>query len=476
MQQLSGQDATFLYVESPRTPMHIGALSIYDPSTAPGGAVRFKQILAHIEQRLHTAAAYRQRLVRVPFELDYPYWINDGDFDLEFHVRHIALPAPGDWRQLCIQVARLHSRILDLNKPLWEFYVIEGLDHVAGIPKGAYAILSKVHHAAIDGVSGTELTSSLHDVSATPERITPAATWHPESPPGLAELMIRTVGNNVKEPFQLLRVLATAAPALVTTQLKLARHELEQSGPVPLTRFNRPVSAHRVFEGRTFPLEGFKRMRAAVPGATINDAVLAVCGGAVRDYLAAKGELPEASLIAMAPVNVRSRDAVGTSGNQVSAMSVALRSDIAHPIDRLRAVHAATRNSKALAKAYGARLMTDINRHIPASSLALAGRLVTRWGLANAVDPMFNAVVTNVPGPQIPMYMNGARLLRYYGLGPVVDSGALFMPVLSYAGLMSISVTSCREIMPDPERFAQGIERAYHDAVGAVPELVNRSC
>lgn len=468
MQQLSGQDATFLYVESARTPMHIGALSIYDPATAPGGQVRFKQILDHIESRLHTARAYRQRLVRVPFELDYPYWINDRFFDLEFHVRHIALPAPGDWRQLCIQAARLHSRVLDLTKPLWEFYVIEGLDNVAGVPKGAYAILSKVHHAAIDGASGTELTASLHDLTAESKRMIADAPWHPEAEPSFAELMARTAGNNIKEPFQLLRVLASAAPSLVSTQVKLARHELESSGPVPKTRFNGAVSGHRVFEGRSFPLAGFKQIRKAVASATINDAVLSVCGGAVRAYLEGCGELPEESLIAMAPVNVRKDDEVGTAGNRVSVMSVSMRSDIADPLERLHAVHAATRNSKALSKAYGARLMTDLNRHVPASTLALAGRLVSHWGLANAIDPIFNAAVTNVPGPQVPMYMNGAKLIGYYGLGPITDSMGLFMPVLSYAGNMSISVTSCRRMMPDPERFADCLDRSFYDTLAAV--------
>jgi len=468
MQQLSGQDASFIYMESPRTPMHIGALSIYDPSSAPGGAVRFKQILAHIESRLHTARAYRQRLVRVPFELDYPYWINDRDFDLEFHVRHIALPAPGDWRQLCIQTGRLHSRILDLTKPLWEFYVIEGLDNVAGVPPGSYAILSKIHHAAIDGVSGAEITASLHDTTAEPRVLVADEPWHPENPPSSAELMAHMFGNNIREPFQLLRVLASAAPAFLRTQMRLARHELESSGPVPKTRFNGRVSAHRVFEGRSFPLDDFKVVKNAIKGATLNDAVLAVCGGAVRAYLEAHGELPESSLVAMAPVNVRTDEQRGTGGNQVAAMSVAMRTDIADPLERLAAVHAATRNSKALTNAYGARVMTDLNRHVPAATLALAGRLVTRWGVANAIDPLFNAVVTNVPGPQVPLFMNGARLIGYYGLGPVIDNMGLFMPVLSYSGRVSISVTSCRELMPDPELFGLYIERAHHDMLARV--------
>ena len=166
MQQLSGQDASFVYMETPATPMHIGSVGIYDPSTAPGGFVRFKDILKFIESRLQGARSFRQKLVRVPFDLDHPYWIEDGDFDLEYHVRHIALPRPGDWRQLCIQTARLHARPLDMNKPLWEFWIIEGLNNIPGIPKGSFAMVSKVHHAAIDGMSGVEMSAALHDLNA----------------------------------------------------------------------------------------------------------------------------------------------------------------------------------------------------------------------------------------------------------------------------------------------------------------------
>jgi WS/DGAT/MGAT family acyltransferase len=468
MRQLSGQDASFVFMESARTPMHIGALSIYDPSTAPGGRVRFKQILGHIEQRLHTAQAYRQRLIRVPFDVDFPYWINDRDFDLEFHVRHIALPAPGDWRQLCIQVGRLHSQILDRAHPLWEFYVIEGLEHVAAVPPGSYAIFSKIHHAAIDGVSGTEITAALHDPTPAPAHAPADTPWHPETPPPPSELLARAIGHNVTEPFKLMRVLALAAPAFVRAQVRLARHEIEGSGPVPHTRFNERVSAHRVFEGRHFPLDRLKAYRRAVPGATINDAVLALCGGAARRYLEAHGELPAESLVAMAPISVRDARDEGREGNRVAGMSVRLGSDIAHPVERLQAVHAASRHSKALSSAIGARTMTDINRHVPAATLALAGRLVTRWGLANALDPLFNAVVTNVPGPTEPLYMNGARLVAYYGVGPVVDNLALFLPVMSYAGGISISVTSCRELMPDPDFFGDCIERAFAESVAAV--------
>src|SRR2546421_7966556 len=175
MQQLTGLDASFLYFETPNAPMHVGGISIYDQSTAPNGQVTFKGILENIEKRLHLVRAFRQRIVRVPFDLDHPYWIEDPDFDLEFHVRHIALPKPGDWRQLCIQAARLMARELDLNKPLWEFYVIEGLDNVEGVPEGSFAIVSKVPHAPIDGVSGAEMPPPTHDLTPDAEPAPPTA-------------------------------------------------------------------------------------------------------------------------------------------------------------------------------------------------------------------------------------------------------------------------------------------------------------
>ena len=214
MQQLSGLDSSFLYLETGSTPMHIGSLSIYDQSTAPGGRVTFKEILSFFSERLHKARAFRQRLVRVPLSLDHPYWIEDPDFDLEFHVRHIALPAPGDWRQLCIQAARLHARPLDRNKPLWEAYVIEGLDNVEGVPKGSFALVTKIHHAAIDGVSGAEISAAIHDLSAEADVEPPARAWQPERFPTGLELLSKSAVRSVRTPVKFARLLYRSTPSL----------------------------------------------------------------------------------------------------------------------------------------------------------------------------------------------------------------------------------------------------------------------
>ncbi|MDZ7825483.1 MAG: wax ester/triacylglycerol synthase family O-acyltransferase [Gammaproteobacteria bacterium] len=463
MEQLSGMDASFLYLETPNQPMHIGALAVYDPSTAPGGFVRFKDILQTIESRLHLARTFRQRVVRVPLDLDHPWWVNDPDFDLEFHVRHIALPKPGDWRQLCIQTARLHARPLDTSKPLWEFYVIEGLDQVRGLPPGSFAMVTKIHHAAIDGVSGAEITGAIHDLEPDATVPPPAGPWLADRQPSSAELMLRTWGNNLRQPLRLARVLADTVPAVGRVARSLRDDELPCNGtPVPRTRFNGSISPHRVMDGRSFPLEVIRGIRGAVPGATVNDVVLAIVGGTLRRYLEHHGELPAESTVAMAPISVREPGRDGTMGNRVAAMSAPLHSEIPDPLARLDAVREDTVRAKALTRAVGARLMTDYSQFIPSSLAGLAGRLYTRAGLANRIRPLFNCVVTNIPGPQQPLYSGGARLVTQYGLGPVVDGMALIHPVFSYCGEITVSFTSCRAIMPDPEFYAECLESSYH--------------
>lgn len=461
MQQLNGLDASFLYLETPRSPMHIGAIAVYDPSSAPGGFVRFKDILATIGSRLHLARSFRERVVRVPFDLDHPYWIQDPDFDLEFHVRHIALPKPGDWRQLCIQAARLHARPLDLSKPLWEFTVVEGLDQVEGLPPGAFAIVSKVHHAAIDGVSGAEITNVIHDSAPDVHVEPPQEPWIPDREPLAAELLARTYVNNLRQPFRTAQILARSAGPIARVGAGLARRELRTAGPVPRTRFNRPVSPHRVIDGLTLQLDAVKTIKRVVPGATVNDAMLTLVGGALRRYLQAKGELPEDSLIALAPISVRGADQSGTMGNHISAMLVSLGTHVEDPITRLRAVSTGTHESKRLSESIGAQTLSEFSQLYPSALAGLAARLYSRFQLANRMTPLFNCVVTNVPGPRQPLFSGGARLVTQYGTGPVVDGMGLIVPIFSYCGEITVSFTSCRDMVPDPAFLAECFRASY---------------
>jgi diacylglycerol O-acyltransferase / wax synthase len=464
MQQLGGLDAIFLYLERPHAPNQITTLGIYDPSTAPGGRITFDMILANIERRLHLARSFRQKAVRVPMDLDRPYWIEDAEFDLEFHVRHSALPEPGDWSQLCLQVAQLHSRALDPTRPLWEAHVIEGLNDVDGIADGAYAVVWKVHHAAIDGVAGAEMITAIHDLTPEAEPAPPEGQWEPEQEPSTWSLLGRAARNNAATPLRLARVLGQTVPALRHLPSKLRRGELRlPSSSVPRTRFNGRVTAHRAFEARRFGLDDVKKMRSSVPGATVNDSALAVVGGAMRKYLSEKGDLPPQSLVAMVPISVRAKGEQGATGNRLSMMTVPLGTDIADPVERLAAVTEVTKRSRQLNDAIGARALTEYSQFIPGGLVGLAGRGLGLLANSGRGGVMCNTVVTNVPGPQVSMYSGGARLAGLYGLGPILDGVGLMHIISSYHGAFNVSVTACREMLPDAAWYAECIEESFRD-------------
>jgi diacylglycerol O-acyltransferase len=462
MQQLTGMDASFLYAETPRAHMAGGGISIYDPSTAPGGRVTFKGILDHIDKRLPAARVFRQRLVRVPLDLDHPYWIEDPDFDLEFHVRHIALPEPGDWRQLCIQVARLVSRPLDLERPLWELYVIEGLDNVDGIPPGCFALVTKVHHAAIDGMSGMEMTTAIHDDSPTAAPQQLADTWRPGAVPNASELLWRASLNNARRPAHAGRVLGRAVPQLGRLARQIRQGTITPPpSTIPRTRWSGPVTAHRVFDAIRLELDDLRTIKQTVPGATINDVVLTIVGGGLRTYLLDKGELPVDPLIAMAPISVRTEAEKGAAGNMVSGMFVSLGTDVADPFARLAAVRESTHNSKEFTNALGARTLVDMADLMPGGLVGLGARTSARLSLANRMRPVFNTTVTNMPGPRHALYMAGAELVAMYGAGMITDGMGLIHPVMSYRDDITISFTSCREMLPDPAFYADCLRESF---------------
>lgn len=463
MEQLSGLDASFLYLETGNMPMHIGGLAIYDQSTAPGGAVTFKDILRFFEKRLHKARAFRQRLAKVPMSLDHPYWIEDPEFDLEFHVRHIALPKPGDWRQLCIQAARLHARPLDTNRPLWEAYVIEGLDNVEGVPAGSFALVTKFHHAAIDGVSGAEISASIHDSSPEDRVDAPDTEWQPSRYPSDIELLGRSAVTTVKRPFEFASLVARNVPTAWRVGRGLLTEEISLSSKVPRTRFNGNVSPHRVFDARSFSLDEIRAIKSRVDGATVNDVVVSVCGGALRRYLESKGELPEESLVAMAPISARPDQMRKTAGNMVSTMSLPVRSDIADPLERLRAVHEESDRAKKLALTVGTSVAADFAQFLPSTTTGLMASAYSRYGLAKHLPPLFNTVITNVPGPNFPLYSMGSRMVASFGLGPIAHGLGLFQPVIGYNGQITISAISCREMMPDPSFYCDCLTESFEE-------------
>lgn len=475
MRQLSAHDAAFLDADTSHANANVTLIHIYNQSTAPGGKVRFKSILAHLENRLGSLPVFRQKLHRVPLGLDAPYWVDDEDFDLEYHVRHIALPAPGDWRQFCIQVSRIHARPLDMNRPLWEIHVIEGLDRIDDLPPGSFALLTKTHHAAIDIEHGSEITTLLHDLQPEPPAPSPPVPWFPERKPGTASMLARGMLRTATAPVRLAgpvgRVVRRAAPEALAAIGQRLRGRLA----MPVTRFNAMVSPHRVFETRRFALDEFKSIRDKVDGATVNDAVLAVCGGALRRYLERHGELPERSLCAMAPIWARREGHPADAPPELAWMRVDLGTDLADPLQRLAHVRAQTGSSDLVARALTAAELTDIGRHVPTATLALASKVL---GLATASAgrraPLANCTITNVPGPAVPLYLCGARMTYFSALMPIADGMGLVFAVTSYDGRVIVSPTSCRDLMPDPDVFAQCVRDGFQELLAARPPRSGR--
>lgn len=467
MQQLSAQDAQFLYIETGNNLTHVMGVNIFDPSTAPRGKVRFKDIIAHVESRLDCSPVFRRRLMRLPYDFDLPYWVEDEFFDIEHHMFHGRLPDPGDWRQFCIHLSRHFSRPMDMNRPLWDMYVIEGLGRIKGMPKGAYAIATRVHHAAIDGASAMHFFSALADKDAkgTPAiKLEPVAARLPAAP-STVTMVNRALVSNLQSPVKMAGTLLRFSPAIWSTLRRSFGPEGERGSKVPPTRFNRPVSPHKVFDAAIFRLEDLKTIKAKVEGATVNDVVLAICAGALRTYLAQHGELPETPLVAIAPINARThRSQAELPGNNISAMSVDLPTYVESALDRLRIVRDTTSRTKAAKAGISARLMTDLSRHVPAATLAGVARLVAG---GRFTAKFCNLFISNVPGPQQPLFMNGARMVHTFGLAPLADGMGLFIATPSYNGEMTFNIISDREMLPDIEFFRRCLEESCAELLAA---------
>jgi diacylglycerol O-acyltransferase len=471
MKQLSSFDALMVFAESSRTPMHVSPFFIYDVSTARNGFVRFKDILRVFEERLSQAPILRQKLVRVPLDLDDPYWADDPDFDIEQHIRHVALPKPGDRRQLSILLARLTAYPMDLSRPAWDAFVIEGLDHVDGVPPGSFGLLLRIHHAAIDGHSGHAVLRAIHDLSATAKSPASAEAREPVQVPTTAQMLTRAYLKLWTKPSKIAKVLVDVVPAMNRVKA-VKRENPNEQRPVPKTRFSAKVSSQRVVSLITFDMEGLRAAREVVEGATINDAVMTVVSGAMRRYLDAKGELPTQSMTSIMPMNVRTEAERDKPGNVVSLASLNLHSDIADPLERLRAIHASAFFSKTYHNAVGARVMSNVAESIPAGITSLGARVAGAAGLIDKLPG--NTIVTNVPGPQQPLYLAGAKVVEFHAVGALLDGLGLFHAVNSYCGRIAITVLADRRMMPDPAFYEQCVRESYAE-LRAATETVRPS-
>jgi WS/DGAT/MGAT family acyltransferase len=469
----------FLHLEHGNQYMHVAGLGIYDPSTAPGGFVRFKDILKFFESRLDTAPVFRRRLVTVPLDLDRPYWIEDPDVDVEYHVRHIALPHPGDWRQLCIQVARIHSRPLDRSKPLWEAYVIEGLDNIPGIPRGSFAFYIKFHHAAIDGEGGTEVMQAIHSFTVAEEpEASERRSRYRDREPSQVELYSRALVNNLQRVPRAARFslqTATRLAGIGSGYMGQMKQMLQEAGVPsvetvkskirrpPVTRFSGKVSAHRVVELVGVPMADIKKIRQKIEGATINDVFMTTVGGALNKYLDAKGELPDRTMTAQVPMTLRGSEKGRDEGNQVGVAVMPLHTEIAAPLERLQAIREGAVKAKALVGLVG----KDLTKHVYDLLPAVASELFTN----KVMLPTMNVVVSNVRGPDMPMYLAGAQMVAFAPVSIAMNGLGLNVTGFSYHGTLWMCAAACRDMMPDPGFFADCLRASFADLVAAADKL-----
>jgi diacylglycerol O-acyltransferase / wax synthase len=505
MKQLTGIDASFLYLETPSQFGHVSSLSVFQPPDDPG----YEPLAAwrtQVAQRLHLLEPLRRRLRMVPFGLDHPYWVEDASFDLDFHVRETAIPPPGGDEQLADLVARLVGRPLDRSRPLWETYVIEGL---AG---GRFAILTKIHHATVDGASGAELLTMMLDTSPEGDEIVEpdldehdgewsngraTTSWRTERVPGDGEMVLMAAGSLIRKPGRAVLLSARTArelgqatrnPILVSaanqvrgslrgplgTVLNVGRTRDEEGdavGPLPplaapRTPFNAAITPHRRFAFRSTPLALVKDVKNEL-GATVNDVVMAVCAGGLRSWLEAHDALPDGPVVAMVPVSIRTGEEVERWTNRVSAIFAALPTDEADPVARVQRVHDAMVDAKQLFDAVPAETLTDFAQFPPPAVFTQAMRMATR--LTSRFRSPVNLVISNVPGPRDPLYAAGSQMLHYYPVSTIVDGQGLNITVQSYLDTLDFGLVSCRELVPDLWDMTDAIVDdlyALADAVG----------
>ena len=467
MRQLTALDALFLAAENDRTHGHVSALGVYDPVTASGRPLDAALVRELLAERIHLLPPLRWRLAGVPFGLDHPYWVDDGTVDVDHHVHDVALPWPGDQRQLAEQVAHLIASHLDRARPLWEMYVIHGLQD------GAVAVLTKMHHAAVDGVSGAEVMRVLLDDTATDRERAPAPDVLIERFPSDVEMLGRGVVGMLRHPIRALRTLPTTLPHLddVPTIRHLPGVKMIARGSrqikrlvtasddgavaadidvvAPRTPLQTGVSAHRRVAFGSLPLDDVKIIKNTF-GCTVNDVVVALCAAGLRSWLDERGELPSEPLLGIIPVSVRTREQMGTFGNQVSAMTVELPTNVADPGQRLRRVSETMNAAKNRHRALPASLAQNVNELIPPALFSHAVRAMSQAAGLPGIHQPVNLMISNVPGPSAPVYLAGARQKAQYPVAGVKDGIGLNITVFSYQDSLEIGVVVDREQVDDP--------------------------
>jgi WS/DGAT/MGAT family acyltransferase len=465
MRQLTSLDAQFLALESSHQTGHVAGLTILDPSTKPSGELTFQDICVLMEERLPLLPPLRWRLAEVPFGLDYPYWLDDPDFDLDFHVRELALPPGATREKLAEQVARIVSRPLDRSRPLWELYLIHGLGH------GQVALLTKIHHAVIDGLSGAEIMGVLFDLAPEGRELPEPRTNGADREPTELEMLTRGLLGFPRYPLRMLRSLPRALPNLDESPVfagipgtglvakvadRLTRQISNRETGVlahitykaPKTCFNGRISPHRRFAFGQLDLGEVKEVKNK-HGCTVNDVVVSICAGAVRSWLLEHDDLPPDPLVVQVPVSVRTEEEMGTYGNRIMLMSAPFFTNEPDAERRLTKTHEALAAMKQHHRALPAELLQDTNHFIPPALFARAARATFAISTSGRGRPTWNLVVSNVPGPQFPLHCAGARLVANHPVSVITDGMGLNISVMSYDGHMDFGIVADRDQMPD---------------------------
>jgi diacylglycerol O-acyltransferase len=455
LDRLTAVDASFLAQEGASSHMHIGALTIFE-----GPAPAYDDVLDHIRSRLHLVPRYRQKLAFPPIEMGMPLWIDDPSFNLEYHVRHTALPDPGSEEQLLLLTGRIFSQRLDRSKPLWELWLVEGLEG------GQFALISKTHHSMVDGVSGVDLATVLFDLSPVPQPIEhDGEAWVPHSEPSGAELVAAGVRGIVRSGVKLAdgALSAVRHPERTAGDVAAAAEGLGEIvwaglNPAPDNPLNTEIGPHRRFVGVRSRLDDFKLIKNTF-GGTVNDVVLAVVSGALRRFLHMRGVRTEGlELRALVPVSIRPKGAEASLGNQIAAMRGPLPVYIADPVSRLRAVTQVMDGLKQSKQAVGAEVLASVQNFAPPTVMAQASRL-------NFSTRLFNLIVTNIPGPQFPLYVLGRELLEIFPVAFLPQKHALAVAIMSYNGGINFGLLADFDAVPDVGMIAEGLEESLAELV-----------
>jgi len=451
VKHLSGLDATFLHFETPEMPMHVGSLNVLQLPKGYQGDF-YEDAKAFMASRIHLADVFTRKLALMPFDLSNPVWVDDDDVDIDYHVRHITLPRPGTNRQLQQYVARLHSSLIDRSRPLWEFYIIDGLK------SGEVALYTKVHHAGIDGQAGVEVGKAIFDIEPGGRTVRPPRpkTRRSGYQLGMAELATAALRNTAAQYVKLYKMLPALGKALAdlaTPSQELPR-ELDPRAlakrynlTAPRTPFNVSITNQRAFAGRTIPLAETKAI-AKHFGVTLNDVVLATVSGALRQYLKASSELPAESMVAAVPVSLREAGD-DTANNQASMILVNLGSDLKDPLERLQAINESSARSKSTMNKFKAVILDDFPMFAAPWLMSGMASIVGRSGLVNVLPPAANVAVSNVQGAPFPMYFSGALVTSYYPVSIASHGTALNITLQSYNGRLDYGLIACRRAVPD---------------------------